>query len=478
VDGGQPVLTNLVPIATIGIYSGNLCDMPLIVWIGAGVRLALRRLMQVDQPVPPRSDDEIAAEVEHNYRWNFTVNLVEGASFFLGASFLSSSTIVPLFISKLTTSILPIGLASVIAQAGWFLPQLFTAKAVERLSRKKPVVVNLGFFSERLPLWLLPGAALMAGPSPLPALMLFLFLYAWWQLGAGAVATAWQDLIARCFPVSRRGRFFGTTMFVGTGTGMLGAALSTRILSEYVFPINFAYVFALAAAGITVSWFFLWMTREPAHPVSVPSQTNRQFWEGLLHILRHDQNYRRFLLARLTLAGGGMGLGFVTVAAVQRWQVPDSTVGVYTAALLLGQTLGNLGSGLLADQHGHKLSLEMSAVAACLAFALAWLAPAADWYYVVFALLGAALGAMLVSGILVSMEFCEPQRRPTYVGLANTAVGLVSVAAPLLGAWLAGVGYNWLFAISACVNLVALVMMRWWVREPRWTNTTELVVER
>ena len=38
----------------------------------------------------------------------------------------------------------------------------------------------------------------------------------------------------------------------------------------------------------------------------------------------------------------------------------------------------------------------------------------------------------------------------------------------LLGIVLAGVGYGWLFATSAIVNLVALAAMRWWVREPRW----------
>ncbi len=444
--------------------------MPLILWINAGMRLALRRLLQVDQPVLPRSDDEIAAEVERNYRWNFTVNLIEGISFWFGLSFVSSSTIVPLFISKLTPNPLPIGLVAIIAQAGWYLPQLLTANGVERLARKKPVVVNLGFFLERLPIWVLAGAALVAGWSPGLALALFLMGYAWYNLGAGVVANAWQDMIARCFPVNRRGRFWGITMFLGAGTGALGAALSTRILSAFPFSLNFVYLFIIAAAGITVSWFFIALTREPVQPVTAPRQSPRQFWTGLPDILRQDHNFRHFLVARLTLALGSMGWGFVTVAAVRRWHVPDGTVGVYTAALLLGQTVGNLAFGFLADRFGHKLSLEFSALASFLAFTLAWLAPSADWYYVVFALLGVTIGAVIVSGILLVLEFCAPQRRPTYVGLANTAVGLVSAVAPLLGAWLAGINYNWLFALSAGVNLAALAMMRWWVQEPRWAK--------
>jgi MFS family permease len=429
----------------------------------------LRWLLQIDRPTPPRSDDEIAAEVERNYRWNFAVNLLDGASFWFGISFVSSATIVPLFISKLTDNPLALGLVAVIAQGAWYLPQLFTANAVERLARKKPVVVNLGLFTERAPMWVLVVAALVAGWSPTLALTLFFLGYAAHGLGAGAVATAWQDFIARCFPVDRRGRFFGLTNFVGTGTGALGASLSIWLLQAFLFPTNFVTIFAIAAIGVTVSWCFLSLAREPVQPVTAPRRSNRQFWASLPGILRHDDNFRRFLVARMLMALGTMGLGFLTVSAVRRWQVPDSTAGLFTAALLVGQTAGNLAFGLLADRWGHKVCLEFGGLAATLAFAVAWLAPAPEWYFAVFVLLGIAVGAALVSGILVVLEFCEPARRPTYTGLANTGVGLVNMIAPLAGAGLASISYEGLFAISAGICLTALALMRWWVREPRWT---------
>ncbi len=430
----------------------------------------LRWLLQVDRPAPYRSDDEIEAEAERNYRWNFAVNLLDGASFWFGFSFASASTILPLFVRKLTPSPLALGLLAVLAQGSWFLPQLFTANAVEHLARKKPVVINLGFFLERLPFWMLVVAAMVAGRSPKLALVVFLGGYAWHGLGAGVVATAWQDLIARCFPVDRRGRFMGITMFIGAGTGAIGSGLSVWLLKTFPFPTNFAYTFAIAAAAITLSWFFLALTREPVQPMSTPPQSNRQFWSRLPDIVRQDHNFRHFLVARMLMALGGMGTGFVTVAAVARWQITDSAVGVYTGVLLVGQTIGNLGFGWLADRYGHKISLELGALVSALAFVLAWLAPSEVWYYPVFALMGIQLGAIIVSGILVVMEFCEPGRRPTYVGLANTGVGVVNMVAPLLGAAVAGFSFAWLFAASAAVNLVALATMRWWVREPRWTE--------
>jgi MFS family permease len=434
----------------------------------SGFSGAMRWLLQTSRPAPPRSDDEIAAEVERNYRWNFSVNLLDTAAFMFGSSFISSTTIVPLFISKLTASPLPIGIAAGITQSGWALPQLFTANSVERLARKKPVVINLGFFAERLPMWFMVIAPMIALRGPTLALYVFLGTYAWFNVGAGVTATAWQDLLARCFPVDRRGRFFGTSMFVGTSLGALGAAISAWFLKTFPFPTNFIYILTVAAVGITFSWIFLALTREPVQPVEAPKVSNRQFWAKLPDILRSDHNFRRFLIARSLLAMGGMGTGFITIAAVQRWGVSDSTVGVYTGVLLLGQTIGNLTFGFLADRYGHKLSLELGALVSLFAFLLAWLAPAAHWYYVVFAFMGIAVGAMIVSGLLVIMEFCEPGRRPTYAGMANSSIGLVGIAAPLTGAWLAQMSYSWLFALSACVYLLAFVALHWWVKEPRW----------
>jgi hypothetical protein len=44
------------------------------------------------------------------------------------------------------------------------------------------------------------------------------------------------------------------------------------------------------------------------------------------------------------------------------------------------------------------------------------------------------------------------------------------MVSPLIGAALATVGYDWLFAVGGAVNLLALLAMRWGVREPRWAG--------
>jgi MFS family permease len=431
-------------------------------------RAVWRRLLQLDQPIASQTDGEIAAETERNYPWNFAVNLLDGVIFWFGLNFVSGSTILPLFVSKLTDSTLVIGLVAIIAQGSWYLPQIFTAGAIEKLARKKPVVVNLGLFVERIPVWLWPLAILIIPFSPGLALFIFLLGYAWHGLGAGMIAPAWQDMIARCFPTNRRGRFFGTTTFIGTGIGAAGALFSGWILEAYAFPLNFGYVFLIGAAAITVSWVFLALTREPAQSITSAVHMPERFWSKLAQIIRQDHNFRRYLQARFLLSLGMMGLGFVTVAAVQRLNVPDSTVGFYTVALLLGQTAGSLLSGWLADRFGHKQSLTAAGIAAAIAFILTGSGPAANWYYVIFVGLGISLGAIVVSGVLIALEFSSPDQRPTYAGIANTVAGLGNTVAPLLGGWLAGFSYTWLFALSAIFSLAATVMLAWFVNDPRW----------
>ncbi len=433
----------------------------------------LVKLLLLDQAVASRSENEVALEAERNYRWNFVANLLDGAAFWFGIAFISSSTIVPLFVTKVTLSPIVIGFVAMLAQAGWYLPQLLTAGMIERLDRKKPVVVNLGFFLERLPTWLWPLAALTIVVSPVLGLILFIVGYAWHNLGAGMIGPAWQDLLARCFPLKKRGRLFGLTTFIGTGAGTVGAGLSSWFLSYYAYPYNFMSIFLVAAVAVTLSWLFIAQVREPVQHVVVRAEDEQRLWPKMYGILRQDLNFRHYLLFRVLMVLGTMGTAFITVAAVERWHVPDSVVGIYTAILLLGQTVGSLLAGLLADRWGHKLPLQLAGAAQIAAFAFAWLLPSAQGAYTVFALLGFSMAINMVSGILVILEFSAPERRPTYIGIANTIVGIANGIAPLVGGWLAGFGYQWLFGMSAVIGTIAWFWLSVGVRDPRQTTVAQ-----
>jgi len=413
-------------------------------------------------------------EIERNYSWNFLVNALDGASFWFGMSFFNSAVILPLFVSHFTKSPLVIGLISFIGWGGVFLPQLFTANAVERAPRKKFFPVTLGFFLERLPLFLLPPAVyLLAIRQPILTLAIFFVLYGWHNIGAGVIVVGWQDLIAKIIPMERRGRFFGITNFIGNGTGILGALAVPFVLKNFTFPLGYVYSFTVTAILILLSWVFLSLTREPAVASSKPSVSQLDYLRSLPEILRRDRNFRLYLLSQIVFSLSGMATGFLVVFAVQTWKLPDAQASGFMIALQVGLALSNLFFGFLADRKGHKLSLEICWGLSTLALVLAILAPSPGWFFPIFFLRGAVNAGTFISSISIVFEFTEAENRPTYIGLANTIPGIAAAVAPLIGGWLAGVlNYRWMFILSAAIGAASWVVLRFTVREPRKLKVT------
>lgn len=406
-----------------------------------------------------------------NYRWNFRVNLLDGASYWFGSSFISSTTIYPLFISKLTTSLIPIGLVSVVISAGWFLPQLFSARITEAQLHVKKIAVGWGFFLERIPIFLMVFSGVLARSHPILALALFFLCLMWNSIGAGVVAPAWMALIAKIFSAEKRGSFMGLTMFIGNGMGIFGSILSAWFLKTFDFPNSFIIHFVIAATFFFLSWIFLGLTREPTSKENIVEQDWQSYRKGLWKIFNNDHNFRRFVISNVIITLGTMGAGFFTISAIRRFNISDSTVGLYTFALLFGQSIGNLILGKLADKHGHKQSMEIGITANLLAFILAVVMPSPEYYFIVFFLYGIYISSGIVSSMLVVWEFCAISRVPTYAGLSNTAKGITGLAAPLLASLIATrTNYDILFGVCVAITLVGLVLLNRWVLEPRWNQ--------
>ena len=406
--------------------------------------------------------------IDRNYKYNFIVNFFDGAFFWFGSSFIAYRTILPVYISNFTDSAFIIALLSVILTTGWLLPQLFTANWTQRLPLKKFAPVNIGFWTERLPVILLVPSAWFATISMELAMVFSIICIAWHILGAGVIAVGWQDMIAKLFPVNRRGKFFGITNFGGTATGILGATLVAWLLDTYEFPFSYMWSFLFGAICILISWVFIAMTKEPKiEPKTMPI-SNRDYWKQLPAIIKSDPNFRRYLVTQVFTGAGNMAIGFLAVYAVQRWSLPDSQAGGFTIAMLIGQSVGNLLLGWLSDRKGHKLSIEICVLLTALAAGIAALAPQGNWFYIVFFLIGISVAGLMLSGISIVFEFCESDIRPTYIGINNTFRGIVAIAMPLIGGWLAKTqGYPIMFGTTFAISLIGLFLLHFWVQEPR-----------
>jgi len=415
------------------------------------------------------SSNEIRAKTLKDLRFNVIMNLLDGGFFGMALGFASFSTILPLFVSRMTDSAVLIGLIPAIHNVGWQIPQLFTARYVAGMKRFKPMALGMTI-NERAPFL---GLAIVAWFVPAlgtrNALILTFLLLIWQGLGGGLAGTAWQSMIGKIIPSENRAAFFGMQSAFANVLASLSAVAAGYILENYSSPLDFTICFLLASLGMVISFAMVAQTREQdSPPEHVISSTRQEFSKDALAILRRDHNFRWFLVVRLISQLAMMSSAFYIVYAVDRISMSDQTAGLLTSVLMFAQVIANPLLGWIADRWSHPIVLKIGAVAAALASLVAWIAPGLNWFYLIFILTGIANVSMWAVTMAMMMEFGSEAERPLYIGLANTLVAPATILAPLLGGWLAeSGGFTSTFAVSALCALATFLILQFLMKDPR-----------
>jgi MFS family permease len=400
-------------------------------------------------------------------RRNFWLNVLDGTAFLFGISMVSRFTVLPFVVERLSDARWLQGLIPAIFYAGWLLPGLFIAPLVTSWPRRKPWIMR-ATIGERVPFFILGLVLLFGANLPSHVLLIILFtLYATFAVSAGLTSIAWQDFIARVIPARSWGTFFGLQNGTGGLMGVGGAAVATLVLRDMPFPQSVGLLSLLCFAAMVLSYVFLGLTVEPPQPTT-PRQSFQTFVRGIMPLLRRDQAFSRYLFARIAITLGLTGHSFLTAAALERFNPSGTEVGFFTTALIGAQALGNVGLGALADRWGHKQVLELSTGLGLLAMVMALVVPSSTWFIPIFILVGTAQAGYQLSGFTLVFAFSPPTERPTYIGVANTALAPVSALGPIVAGLLASAtGYNSIFIALSLIGLVGMIILHWQVVMPK-----------
>jgi MFS family permease len=410
------------------------------------------------------SDQSIRGLLRHNV----TVNLLDGGLWGLAFGFGSMTTMVPLFVSRLTDSALLIGLIPCMQLVAWQLPQLFMANRVARRRCFRPAVMRLTL-NERLPYLGLALAALALGAAGRTATLLLTFALVLWQgLGSGLVANFWQNMIAKIIPPEGRGTFFGAQAALRSLLMSAGAVTAGWILEWTDDRFDFALCFLLAGVGMFVSMYFLGLTREPVDEAKAAPPALPPVWVWARDILRHDRNFAAFLVVRLLANFATMGFPFYIVFGLRRFAMDGVTAGWLTAALAVASMLANAAMGWLGDRRGHRAMLIVGAASAAASSLTAWAATSIVWLYPAFILSGLATVAFSTILLAITAEFGAAETRPIYVGLSHTLMTPATILAPLLAGAIANLaGFRAMFLLAAIGGLLSAACLLKLVRDPQ-----------
>jgi MFS family permease len=411
-------------------------------------------------------------DLQRSARFNMKVNLIDGALFGLGMGFASGVTVVPLFVATLTDSTALISLLAAIHTIGWYLPQIITTRHVAGLRAYFPFVIRMTIH-ERWPFFALALLALIVPGLPAWLALILAFLFLTCQgLGGGFTATGWQSMIGKIIPPRLRGTFWGAQSSAGSLLLALGAASAGWLLEALPHPWNFAACFALAGVAMTISWFFLAMTREPE---TEPAAADRPpvSWPLLARIVRQTPDLRMFMLARILSFTAWMATFLYAVYGQDTFGIGPAEVGLMGALMTIMQAFGDPLLGWLGDRFGNKRAMAGGALILALSAFAALAGNSVAWLYAAFALAGIGHAACWAVAMSMTLDFGTEADRPYVIGLVNTVIGPALLVTSFFGGTLVdGFGYDVTFGLSMIGGLLTAIILLFYVREPRQHQTS------
>jgi MFS family permease len=397
-----------------------------------------------------------------NARYNFILLTLDGLSFWLGMSYFSPTTILPLFVSHLSSSNLLAGAVPAIVSIAWSVPQLLGASVATQVNSRKWYIIYTAI-AGRVPLMVMIALIwAFAVDYPTAALVAFFVGFGLFRAISGVNTPVYFDLVGVTIHPRDRGRFIGLNQFLGGGLGALALAAGRNVLDAYPFPDGFVICFVTGLLVSSVSLIWLLNVREPAiTPVSATGR--RQILAGARRILASDRRFRAYLYARALMVVAGMASAFYGIHATRELGASDGDVAVFTSILLAVQNASTLAWGAIANRVRLPNVLMGGTIVGGIASAVALAWPSVAAFAVVFALTGIAMGAVIVVDGALPLTFAEAagEERSLYVAVTNTILSPVNLIAPLVGGALAdatGFGTMYFVATVLTAGAVASVL--------------------
>jgi len=398
----------------------------------------------------------------------FRLGVANGILFGLGSALAEPNTVLPVFVSTLTSSKAAIGLLSALAIGGWLLPQLVCAHYLQDRPHKMSLYRWTALI--RCSAWLVcvPATWWLAAPAPRLALLLFLAGYALFTLGGGAGSIAFIDIVAKTVPVNRLGSFFGARAIGGGLLAIAAGGLVRYLLGPAGpgYPANYGLLFALAGLMCSVALATFAFIREPAGASQQKQGSLLQFLLSAPSLLAADANFRRLFLTSLLVGGAWAVAPFYIIYARDQLAMPAGMLGFYLSVQMVGSVVSNILWMPLGDRRSGKTVVQVSAAVTTLVPLLAWLitmlglvpGQARLAFSAVFLLAGAGGVGGFISSTKYLIELAPEADRPRYAGAFNT-FSAASAAFPVLaGVLIDASSFRLAFALAAACGLVGVLV--------------------
>jgi MFS family permease len=216
-----------------------------------------------------------------------------------------------------------------------------------------------------------------------------------------------------------------------------------------------------------VSFYYLTRITELPSPADGKNLLNTKLLSEAYRILRTDRNFRYFLFSDVFILMSLAVSSFYSVYAIEKFSLPASYAGTFTAIVMISNIAANILFGIIADTYGHRKNLLAFAVCSAAAALFAVGSSNILMYGLVFVFLACATQIQAISRLSFIAEMCREQERPVYVGIVNTVTAPTIVIGVLFGWLVPMTGYAAIFVTAALLAVNSFLILYNVVNEPR-----------
>lgn len=396
---------------------------------------------------------------------NFLFGVINGALFSVFFAFASETTVIPVFISQLTSNKLIIGYTTAIISIGWFIPQFFSSFFAKDKIYKMPMYRFTSMI--RMIAWTTVVIITLFITTSIPkslALLLIVLTISIYSLSDGIAGVAFMDIVAKTIPRGKRSSFFATRIFFG-GILSIGAGITVKVVLadpvNFPFPFNFSFLFLLGFIFSFTALISFWFVKEPVSHVTEQKCSFIDYFKNSVKIFKKDKMYRNLLAAKILSGSCTLALPFYIIYAKDILHFKNETVGTLLLVQLMGSIISNFLWAYLGDKKGAHLVLLAYAVIGfivpLLALSIPFTGLAFPIYLLIFLLIGSSQSASTVGYNDFLLSISPDKERSTYIGLMNTIISII-ILFPILGGLLINMfNYQIMFIITAALTFIGFI---------------------
>ena len=311
-------------------------------------------------------------------RHNIIAMIVEGSFFWIGLAFLEINTVIPLFITSFTGSVVLAGLAVSLRSVLFLLGQVIMGMFIHKLRRQGPALRLLAISRVTI---LIMGLLMLAGLKGYSAVIAFLFLYGTYFFADGLLALIWIETNARTVPARDRGMVGNVQQIVGGSAGIfIGFVVRNILKSAWTLEQQFTIIFLLAGTVLMLDFVSMFAIKdvphesEPDRPVPGPIA----YFKGFAPLLRDSVFFRRVVACRFLFNLSFMAQAMYIVMGIQKGNLTIAQQGTLVIMPVIGQILGGVAWTFISRRWGYPpmmlSGMAMQTLCALISLVTLWIA--------------------------------------------------------------------------------------------------------